>query len=524
MSGAAAVNTVGATPTDDSRNTAAVPASALSADELRKTQKAASYLGTFDEVVVYVPNTPNYGMQAIAARMIHDLRTNLLASGQTVHIATPESEIKPWEQQVKIKVQVPENEEFDEQGFLEAFASADKHIDDYSLDGNHIKFGKSVSAQRTSMSDIDDYITFGHAHATLLEGPHDLYEDEQQCRRELLQLPGKTTVEIDFRISQPEVTTTADKLRTLAPELGSARNVRFMDIADLGKSGKKTLLLAGPTDETGHKDCNGNEGVVTQVFLNDRDHRPERRRIFVAGNRHELPAEIEQDARFPVVVNDTAVENSTLSETAKKNLRALLDRSPPLLYAYGFHQTPSDKREALLEGMYRGAVRKGDARPVILIAGDKDVPKHAGEVDLNDEEFSEKLKQDNAMPLVVRAGQLPLDVNNLVMSKASLVLAEGKGSISVCQDLGVRHLILPQSAEEAGSVVLKTEYHDSSPEFGPRKASLKLYDSPGEIVRPYMYGSENAAHYTNMVSRQNLLIETLSRLDDGLDDFPVNQG
>lgn len=481
-----------------------------------KSENTKQFIESFEEVVIYVPNTPNYGIQSITTRMIQDIRDNLQID-KPIKIATPEDEIQPWEQAIHIKVQIPNGEAFNQQEFLQQFATAGGLIKDYEIKNNVITLGKSVSGQPTNILELNDYITYGNDSAVIIEGPSDMYPN-QQTRK--VSDPMMTTIEINFTLRQPVVTTTADKVRELAPELANNPQVEFCDIKTLGESGKKTLLLSGPRDDRGMIDTNQND-QVTEIFLHDKDHHPEQRRIFVNGQQFAFPDSIESGARFPVKIDPQSIEKSELGIQAKKNLNSLIKYEPDILYTYGFHQVPGDKRDDLFRGLIEGAVQAGSKRPVVFIAGNKDIPalQDGEQIQLDDPNFMNKLKETTDQPLVIRAGQLPADVNDLLMSKAQLVLAEGKGSISKCQELGIKHLILPQASEDPNNpYTLKTAYHNSDNRFSPKQASLALYDSPSKTIRSYLR-EDHSESYKNMVSSQNLLTESISMLSHSLGHF-----
>ncbi|WP_147297297.1 hypothetical protein [Chromobacterium vaccinii] len=284
------------------------------------------------------------------------------------------------------------------------------------------------------------------------------------------------------------------------------------NISDM-MSGKSSLVLSGAVDSRTAIFSTKIEGRdVTEIQMGDKDH-GSFRAVYKNAEAVDFPKGVEIGAIYPVKIDEAAISHSSLEEVVKNNLSTLLEQSEshPIGYIYGFHQVPSDSREDLLTGM-RAALKEGadGKRAVVLIVGSKDLPNRPEdsiEIQSSDMEC-ELSKYNEREALTIFTGQLPSDVNNLVMSKSQLVLAEGKGSISICQQHGVRHLILPQ-AGEGDSLKLMTSYHDGADDL--KEASLKLYQNPEQVINKLFWDKDgSAALYDNMCSKQNLLVETLS--------------
>ena len=100
---------------------------------------------------------------------------------------------------------------------------------------------------------------------------------------------------------------------------------------------------------------------------------------------------------------------------------------------------------------------------------------------------------------------MPASVNNYLIKKVNLVLAEGKGSISIAQEFGVNYVILPQ---ESG---LKTDYHSSGKELVECSNNLYAPCEGAKLLRKIAEGAY-ASSYKAMCSEQSLILETFSGL------------
>lgn len=146
-------------------------------------------------------------------------------------------------------------------------------------------------------------------------------------------------------------------------------------------------------------------------------------------------------------------------------------------------------------------------KAVVLVVGDKHIPdlNSYDSISIDSPGLIEALNSRADRSLFVTVGRLPANVNNYLIKKVSLVLAEGKGSISIAQEFGVDYVILPQ---ESG---LKTDYHPSGTELIECSNGLYNPNKGTTLLRNIAEGAY-ASSYKAMCSDQSLILETFSGL------------
>ncbi|WP_421253905.1 hypothetical protein [Aeromonas jandaei] len=524
------------TPDLDERLTMeGIPSSKTSEENpgINREEKIASgrkLLEKYGNVVFFVPNSPNYGEQAINLRAINTLRNEYGFNADKKLIILTAGDSKPFpEQKIKMCVLVRKYEntdvQFNEQEFLKAFACSS----DAKIENNIITYPAGMVAMPISEKyDIEDALGLlkdnkGLKNIKLLsltigEGEgEEVYSNNQLFSQDEWQ-----TKEFSFSHRQPEVETVKKKLLKLDPTL--EKDVIFKNLDDKNEISKpmegSTLILSGARDSSGSVCGSGfPKKNTTEILMGDKDHGGvSSRTVYVAGEERErlFPQGINPDAIYKVSINKDAIKSSTiLSDKQKSNLEHLANSQNKKLYMYGFHQVPRDSREHLLASAYKG-LEDGmiSPRPILLIVGDNEIPNISNKMestDIGDDMLVDKLNKISTTPLIVKAGRLPSDVNNLLITKSNLVLAEGKGTISICQQEKVKHLILPQTMT-TGELLMFTHYHKKNQDQ-LNDMSKQLYgNGASQIINNAMLNESDL--YNNMSDQQELLVETLAKFND----------
>ncbi|MDE1715470.1 C80 family cysteine peptidase, partial [Chromobacterium amazonense] len=512
-------------------------------------QVAKDYLNKFDNVLFFLPNSPNYGEQAINSRPIREISESLMGEGKKLVVLTNEDYNFKQRVRLGLRVEGEDANRFDAEDFLRFFAQSEVDIHKDANGKWSFNYPRDMVASETNQFEVEDLIEryrdelrgrsgFGEAlDLDIKLKEFHSFTEGKPSNDESFKRVG-SNIEIEFT-HQLDYISAREKLMKLCP--GVEDKVQFLDLTESDGANfrkllteKSTLILSGATDtrtsifESYGGDF-GESTRVTEIMMGDKDHGA-RRGVYVNGKEvvDGFPKGIEEGAIYPSVVDKNAIDRSVLAEADKANLRKLLSHVSDvgMLYTYGFHQVPIENRQSLLDGM-RNALIKSEAgrRAVIFIAGDVGIPISSESMDcvrVDDAvRFEVELSKETNKPLVVLAGQLPSDVNDLLVLNSRLVIAEGKGTISFCQQNNIRHLIL-RKREGGGGVVQVTQYHDSGDELLRKELELRsedLYSKDLNLVKNTIsdvfldvddYFIKN--HYKNMSSGQNLLLETLERI------------
>ncbi len=534
---------------DIARSSARVPAFDEDLEALGGRQVAKDYLNKFDNIIFFLPNSPNYGEQAINSRPIREISESLMGEGKKLVVLTNEDYNFKQRVRLGLRVEGEDANRFDTEDFLRFFAQSEVEIHKDTNGKWSFNYSRDMVASETNQFEVEDLI---ERYRDELRGRSDYGEaldldiklkefhsftEGKPSNDESFKRAG-ANIEIEFT-HQLDYISAREKLIKLCP--GVEDKVQFLDLTESDGANfvkllteKNTLILSGATDTRTSIFDSYASGVaestrVTEIMMGDKDHGA-RRGVYVNGKEvlDGFPKGIEESAIYPSVVDKNAIDRSNLAEAEKGNLNKLISHvsDAGMLYAYGFHQVPIENRLSLLDGM-RDALIKSEAgkRSVIFVAGDVGIPISSESMDcvrIDDAvRFEAELSKKTNKPLVVLAGQLPSDVNDLVVSNSRLVIAEGKGTVSFCQQNNIRHLIL-RKREGGEHVVQVTQYHDSGNELLRKELELRsenLYSKDLNLVKNTIsdvfldvddFFLKN--HYKNMSSSQNLLLETLERI------------
>ncbi|AQS37859.1 hypothetical protein Sps_02707 [Shewanella psychrophila] len=475
---------------------------------LDQAGKLAAFCAGFNNIVFFVPNSPNYGEQGINLRAMLEL-SSYLPSKQVISIITDDDDFKPFHQEVRVILAVKEGH--DVNNYLPEFYQvfADGGIIEGDEDQVHIIIPDSTSACFTNADELHEIFGTVTNDAIVIKGP--------SADNEKLEVPAlvrgydkelySQKSEFTFTFEQKAPLTARGKLLKLCPNLLET-GFEFSNMSDPWEG--KTLLLTGARDSQGimYPELQN----ITEVHMRDKDHQPEKRQIFIAGSEETYPENIEAKAIYRTLVNKASIDTSTqLAPTTRSNLALLAQEDIPLVYNYGFHQVSEESREELVQTQINALSGKNRQRPIIFIVGDYGIPaiEQHETIHISDAEIPKKLSSDLNTPLIVFAGKLPAEVNNYMISKSCLVLAEGKGTISLAQEFGVAYIILPQKIND--KLTLKTDYHDKS--LLLETISKNIYQPDvGAKGMSDIFNGKHEVEFKQMSSKQSLILETLSQL------------
>ncbi|MEN3813579.1 hypothetical protein ABD440_24715, partial [Chromobacterium piscinae] len=507
---------------------------------------AKQYLNKFENVFFFLPNSPHYGEQAINSRPIKEIAASLLeedgriGAGKKLIILTHEDYSFTQKINLSLRLTGRDAASFNKADFMRIFAGTDRaSITEGEVNHWAIQYPRDMTASETDEGEIGDAID--RYKENLVQTNRDLdinieLVDFTEGNNRAQSHRANVTLEFTHQL---DYITAREKLIQLCPGIES--KVEFLELTDRDGgtfkekiNGRNVLILSGATDTRTsifNSYARGVDGStkVTEIMMGDKDHETHRA-VWENGEevRDGFPKGIDKDAIYSSFIDEHSIKNSNLSQGKKIVLTQLLSKikEHKMLYAYGFHQVPMERKQSLLNGMYSAlATSEPGKRSIIFLAGDNGIPEFTAgmEVIRLDDEISlnDALARRTNNPLVILAGQLPSDVNDLVMKSSQLVIAEGKGTISVCQQNNIRHLILHKN-NGANDVVLVTQYKDVGDAEKKRQLesySANLYSDDADVVKNaissvFVDANDDLIdhYYKHTNGNQNLLLETLSRM------------
>ncbi len=474
---------------------------------LSKDEQLRQYCSKFDNFIFFFPNSPNFGEQGINLRAINEFKSYFDKPPKIIILTDDDEESTGFTQTVSFKAKWKDGYEMRSQlySFYQEFGGEGATVENNGTNQTVLKLASNIEGCPTNASELGEALTaFSEGQAVVYTMSDNTHGPEKTGLFEnYSEYPLEDT--FTFVLTQEGKDTAQDKFKKLCPDW-EEQSYDFERLIDKKTHQGKTLLLSGARDSYAQV-ADYETGEIIEVHMRDKDHRPDKRTIYENGKEKDYPCGVDDNAIYRTLISNNAIKESDLSQIIQQGLNSILNHDQLyLVYNYGYHQVPAEHRQDLIETQHY-AFENLSKKAVVLVVGDKHIPDLDAydSISIDSPDLIEALNSRADRPLFVAVGRLPANVNNYLIKSVDLVLAEGKGSISIAQECGVNYVILPQ---ESG---LKTAYHPSGKEL--IECSNGLYNpSEGATLLRKIAEGAYASSYKEMCSDQSLLLETFSGL------------
>lgn len=472
-----------------------------------KEEQLRQYCTKFDNFIFFFPNSPNFGEQGINLRAINEFKSYFNKPPRFIILTDDDEESTGFTQTVSFKAKWKDDYKIDSQlqSFYQEFGGEGAIVEKNAKNQTVLKLASNIEGCPTNASELGEALTaFSEGQAVVYTMSDDTHGPEKTGLFEnYSEYPLEGT--FTFVLTQEGKDTAQDKFKKLCPDW-EQQSFDFERLIDKRTHRGKTLLLSGARDSYAQV-ADYDSGEVTEVHMRDKDHKPDKRTIYDNGKEKDYPCGIDDNAIYRTLISDNAIKESELPQSIQNGLNSILNNDQLyLVYNYGYHQVPAEHRQDLIETQHY-AFENLSNKAVVLVVGDKHIPDLGSydSISIDSPDLIETLNSRSNRALFVTVGRLPASVNNYLIKKVNLVLAEGKGSISIAQEFGVNYVILPQ---ESG---LKTDYHPSAKELVECSNNLYTPCDGAKLLRKIAEGAY-ASSYKAMCSEQSLILETFSGL------------
>lgn len=474
---------------------------------LAKDEQLRQYCSKFDNFIFFFPNSPNFGEQGINLRAINEFKSYFNKPPKIIILTDDDEESTGFTQTVSFKAKWKDGYDMRSQlhSFYQEFGGEGAIVENNVTNQTVLKLASNIDGCPTNPSELGEALrNFSEGQAVVYRMSDDTHGPEKTGLSDnYFEYPIEET--FTFVLTQEGKDTAQDKFKKLCPDW-EEQSYDFERLIDKKTHQGKTLLLSGARDSYGqvadYETCE-----VIEVHMRDKDHKPDKRTIYENGKEKDYPCSVDDKAIYRTLISNNAIKESELSRVIQQGLNSILNHDQLyLVYNYGYHQVPAEHRQDLIETQHH-AFKNLSKKAVVLVVGDKHIPdlNSYDSISIDSPGLIEALNSRADRSLFVTVGRLPANVNNYLIKKVSLVLAEGKGSISIAQEFGVDYVILPQ---ESG---LKTDYHPSGTELIECSNGLYNPNKGATLLRNIAEGAY-ASSYKAMCSDQSLILETFSGL------------